>query len=312
MPLISITGSEALQFILAGSPTALTFFGMYRLSTGGTTPFLSLTASTTMTGTNQETSGLPASQSTPVTSAVLKTSNSVSEISKQTTQTYDLANAGPNHRFTVMTDDGPVLVHNCVLGLGFQMGANKLQITLAKGALGGPPVYFPLTQCQSIINTYRSKNHRIKNGWEICKRIIEDMAAGREGAHGPISWEKETIWLPNGMSLKYPDLRKSVDEQGWDAWTYQSGDQRKKIYGGLLCENIVQALARIIVALQMLQISRRYRVVMTTHDEVVSIAPTRSAPTCFAFMERCMKTPPKWFPNIPLNCEGGHDVNYSK
>ena len=123
----------------------------------------------------------------------------------------------------------------CVLGLGFQMGAPKLQITFAKGALGGPPVYFELDQCKAIVNGYRLKNYKIKAGWEICKGIIEDMAAGIEGSWGPINWEANTIWLPNGMALKYPDLRKSVGEKGWDEWSYQSGAMRKKIYGGLLC-----------------------------------------------------------------------------
>ncbi len=192
------------------------------------------------------------------------------------------------------------------------MGAPKLQMTLAKGALGGPPVYFPLTQCQFIVNTYRAKNSAIRMGWEICKGIIEDMAAGREGSHGPINWEKERIWLPNGMSLHYPDLRKSVDENGWDSWTYQSGDMRKKIYGGLLCENIVQALARIIVMWQMLQINKRYRCVMTTHDEVVALAKTAQAQRCVEFMEKWMRTAPAWCHDIPLNSEGGFDVRYSK
>lgn len=201
----------------------------------------------------------------------------------------------------------------CVLGLGFQMGAPKFQITLAKGALGGPPVYFELDRCKAIVNTYRSKNWAIVQGWGTCKRIIEDMAAGRQGTHGPINWEKETIWLPNGMALKYPDLRKSRNEEnGWDEWSYQAKDQRKKIYGGLLCENIVQALARIIVAWQMLQISRKYRVVMTTHDEVVALAKAAQGQKCIDFMAKCMSTAPGWCPDIPLNCEGGFDVNYSK
>jgi DNA polymerase len=201
----------------------------------------------------------------------------------------------------------------CVLGLGFQMGAAKLQLTLAKGALGGPPVFFTLAECKKIINTYRRKNHKIQAGWEICKQIIEDMAAGRTGAHGPIAWEANTIWLPNGMSLKYPDLKKRQNaDNGWDEWTYQSGDQRKKIYGGLLCENIVQALARIIVGCQMLTISRKYRVVMTTHDEVVTHVKASLGPAATAFMLKVMKTPLAWCQDLPLFAEGGHDVNYSK
>ena len=200
----------------------------------------------------------------------------------------------------------------CVLGLGFQMGAPKLQMTLAKGALGGPPVYFTLLECQKIVNTYRLTNHRIQAGWGVCKRIIEDMAAGRKGSYGPLNWEANTIWLPNGMKLNYPDLQKTTDENGWDAWTYKSGDMRKKIYGGLLCENIVQALARIIVIWQLLQISRKYRMVMTTHDEGVAIAPTRQAGACIAYMEKWMRTAPPWCRDIPLNCEGGAALNYSK
>jgi DNA polymerase len=200
----------------------------------------------------------------------------------------------------------------CVLGLGFQMGAPKLQTTFAKGALGGPPVYFELDKCKMIVNTYRNKNYKIQAGWKICERIIEDMAAGRTGGYGPLNWEANTIWLPNGMALKYPDLRKATGEKGWDEWSYQGGKMRKKIYGGLLCENIVQALARIIVAWQMLQISRKYRVVMTTHDEVVAMPKTAQAKACLAFMAKWMSTAPAWCSDIPLNCEGGFDVNYSK
>lgn len=200
----------------------------------------------------------------------------------------------------------------CVLGLGFQMGAPKFQLTLAKGALGGPPVFFELDRCKMIVNTYRSKNHKIVAGWEICKGIIEDMAAGRTGSHGPIDWEFETIWMPNGMCLKYPDLRKSKNDKGWDEWSYQAKDQRKKLYGGLLCENLVQCLARIVVAQQMLQISRKYRVVMTTHDEVVAIAKTAQAQKCLDFMAKSMSTPLPWCLDLPLNCEGGFAENYSK
>ena len=201
----------------------------------------------------------------------------------------------------------------CVLGLGFQMGAAKLQMTLAKGALGGPPVNFSLAKCRSIVDTYRSVNDKISLGWRICNQIIEDMAAGVSGSWGPISWEKDTVWLPNGMRLKYPGLKKAKSEDsGWDEWTYQAKDMRKKIYGGLLCENIVQALARIIVAMQMLAISKRAPVVMTTHDEVVACVRSALGASTYKFMHKCMSTPLPWCKDIPLNCEGGFAVNYSK
>lgn len=199
-----------------------------------------------------------------------------------------------------------------VLGLGFQMGAARLQMTLAKGALGGPPIFITLKEATRWVTMYRNANRMIGKGWDICKGIIEDMAAGRTGAHGPISWEANKVWLPNGMFLHYPDLKKNINDKGWDEWSYSSGDIRKKIYGGLLCENIVQALARIIVMYQLLELSKTQRIVMTTHDEGVACVKTRSADAAFQRMMKTMTTPPEWWPDIPLAAEGGFATNYSK
>lgn len=202
----------------------------------------------------------------------------------------------------------------CVLGLGYQMGAPKLQMTLAKGALGGPKIALPLEEVHRIVGVYRRKNHKIANGWKTCAEWIEHMADERAT---PIRYKcltigHEYIELPNGMRLKYPDLKKATGDKGWDEWSYQSGDMRKKIYGGLLTENLVQALARIIVATQMLWIDRKYPVVMTTHDECVTHPKTKDAQKCYDFMEKCMTTAPDWCPDIPLAAEGGWAENYSK
>jgi hypothetical protein len=204
----------------------------------------------------------------------------------------------------------------CVLGLGFQMGAAKFQMTLAKGALGGPKVAFSLEQTQKIVNAYRRRYCGIAAGWSKCAEIIEQMAEGIEGTYKCLHWGDDEgvgfIELPNGMRLKYPDLKKAVGDKGWPEWTYQSGDIRKKIYGGLLTENLVQALARIIVATQMVQIDKKYPVVMTTHDECVTHPKTREAQKCFDYMIKCMSTAPWWCAGIPLAAEGGFADNYSK
>jgi hypothetical protein len=63
---------------------------------------------------------------------------------------------------------------------------------------------------------------------------------------------------------------------------------------------------------QMLVINRKYRAVMTTHDEVAALAKIREADKCVAFMIKTMRTPLAWCPDIPLAAEGGHARNYSK
>lgn len=201
-----------------------------------------------------------------------------------------------------------------VLGLGYQMGHNKFQNTLALGTMG-PPVFFEEALCKQIVNTYRRENYKIKQFWDFCTNtILPQMARGIEGEYKCLRWEKDRIWLPNGMSLKYPKLKAERNEEsGWDEWTYERKGERVKIYGGLLTENLVQALARIIVADQMLAIDQAgWRVVTTTHDEVVTVVKKAQGERAYKAMIKAMRTPPAWCADIPLNCEGGYAINYSK
>lgn len=308
----STTGFAASRWLNRGVMIVQRSFATCRRFLAGITQRWTWTEPTRTATTNQATSDSFLAPSTPATSAESKISNPASAISSETTRTYDLVNAGPRSRFTVITDAGELIVHNCRLGLGFGMGAPKLQMTLVKGALGGPPLFVPLEMCTAWVRAYRNSSAYIVKGWAICNQIIEDMAVGRTGNHGPISWEANKIWGPNGLFLHYPDLKKSVDDNGWDQWTYRSGDIRKKLYGGLLCENIVQFLARIIVMGQLLEISKTARVVMTTHDEVVACVKKAQAELNQRRMLKIMATSPDWWPDIPLAAEGGYATNYSK
>ena len=76
-----------------------------------------------------------------------------------------------------------------------------------------------------------------------------------------------------------------------------------RIYGGKVVENIVQALARIVVADQMRIIARRYQVVLQVHDEVVIVCDEKEAEEAKAFVISAMSTPPAWAPDLPIACE---------
>lgn len=200
-----------------------------------------------------------------------------------------------------------------VLMLGYQAAADKFRNTLALGTMG-PAVFLEPEICQLAVNNYRRKNFKIKAGWKRCEQIIRDMAAGRSGSYKCISWEKNIIYLPDGMFLKYPGLRQKKKDHpdDWDEWVYDRKGEEAKIYGGLLCENIVQALAKIIVMGQLLKIARVHRVVMTTHDEVVAMVKKSQGPKALDFMLKTMRIAPAWCADIPLNAEGGFAVEYSK
>lgn len=200
-----------------------------------------------------------------------------------------------------------------VLGLGYSMGAAKLQTTLALGTMG-PAVFLELDMCQKIVNLYRRKNFKVVQFWKKCDEIIQDMIVGRSGEYKCLRWETERIWLPNGMCLKYPGIKAKVGENGYTEYSYMRKGIETKIYGGLLCENIVQALSRIIIGDQLLELTDRhdYRIVTTTHDELVSCVRTVSASKCFKTMLKVMTTPPAWCSELVLSAEGGWAENYSK
>lgn len=200
-----------------------------------------------------------------------------------------------------------------VLGLGYSMGAAKLQTTLALGTMG-PAVFLELDMCQKIVNLYRRKNFKIVQFWKKCDEIIQDMIVGRSGEYKCLRWEAERIWLPNGMCLKYPGIKAKVGENGYTEYSYMRKGIETKIYGGLLCENIVQALSRIIIGDQLLELADGYgyRIATTTHDELVSCVRTVSASKCFKTMLKVMTTPPAWCSGLVLSAEGGWAENYSK
>jgi hypothetical protein len=220
----------------------------------------------------------------------------------------------------------------CVLGLGYQMGAERLRSTLALGGPGGngPKIILPIEECQRIVYAYRRKYGRIKAGWNMCQEIIEQMARGISGSYKCIAWEKEKLILPNGMVMRYPGLHDKrttaavakklagdewIDpdiDMDWPQFVYERKGSESKLYGGLLCENIVQALARIVVANQLVRINRKHRIVMTTHDEGVFLAKKAQGQKVLDFAIGEFRKAPAWCPDLPLNAEGEFDVFYAK
>lgn len=79
-----------------------------------------------------------------------------------------------------------------------------------------------------------------------------------------------------------------------------------------MVENIVQALARIIVGEQMLKLRERYRPVLTVHDAAVIVAPKDEINEALAFITQVMSTPPDWANGLPVACEAKHGTSYGE
>jgi len=233
---------------------------------------------------------------------------------------FDVLDCGSRNRFTILTEAGPLIVHNCILGLGYGMGAAKLQRTLEIGQ-GGISVKVDLNEAERLVHIYRTKNFRIAQFWQKCGNALADMIEGRSGSlHDILPYDSTGITLPSGFKIQYPALRATLDGFVYanDPKVYQkviNGEdvddtEWVRIYSGKVAENITQALAALVIREQMVSIGRWYRVVFQVHDEIIIAAPEEEAEEAKAKLEEVMSVPPQWAPDLPVACEAGVATNY--
>lgn len=237
----------------------------------------------------------------------------------------------------------------CILALGFGMGWYKFAMEVLKGAQGADPVQFVredldklaidpsrflanprnieivnampsrlaltdrLVHCavaNHFVEVYRQRNRMIANLWKFSERVLQRMHDRNYGPvyHlGCINVCEEGLGFPDGTVMQYPGLQYHEGS----GFSYLGGRaKRVKIYGGMLVENIVQKLERIIMGQFMVRLNDEYlkdhegQIVMQSHDEAVSLVPERYAAECLSVKLRILNEPPKWAPGLPLYAEG--------
>ena len=203
-----------------------------------------------------------------------------------------------------------------VLGCGYGMGHKKFQAQLKSFGFD-----LEEEECSRIIKVYREANPAITSLWRLCNRALEAILEDKHtdiGRNGLLKVQgKKGILLPNGLYIKYPNLRRSTDEEtGMLELVYDTKRGRttvpNRIYGGKVVENVCQALARIIIGHHLLLVARRYKVVMTVHDALGCIAKEEEAEEAMEYIYKCMKETPAWATGLPLDCEGGFGGSYGE
>lgn len=218
-----------------------------------------------------------------------------------------------------------------VLGLGYGMGASKYKDTLKAWA----DVEIDEAEAQRIVQMYRQANPHIPRYWRMCDDALRIVSEGGMVQLGPTDAcrlvfepaagdEPAQIRLPNGMSLRYPRLRWDREAEAYK-YTVRSGRtfMDKFLWGGVITENIVQALARIVVFDQMAAIEKKLRkaqekyggvwqTVLTVHDEVVLCVPEEHAKRVLELALTVMKRPSAWAEGWPLDAEGDVAKRYGE
>lgn len=208
-----------------------------------------------------------------------------------------------------------------ILGLGYQMGAGRFVDTcLSYG------IEIDENFARQVVDAYRSKYWRVKALWaEQEERAIQ---AVRNPEYviptGHVTWTCEDRYLycilPSGRRLAYPDPEIHVVNTTWGKrpqLTFNGVDglshkwRRQHTYGGMLVENITQAVARDLLADAVLRCAESpiFTPILTVHDEL--IAEGLPGHDIHEF-ETLVAAVPSWATGCPVKAEGFAAERYRK
>jgi DNA polymerase len=197
-----------------------------------------------------------------------------------------------------------------ILGAGYGMGGAKFQTQLKTFG-----VEMQADECARIISVYRSRYSKVPALWRQAQGCVEALVTRQGATFGEVDAvvfdaSQGGFLLPSGLWQRYEGLTKVFDPEGKAQYQYKTRKGVVKIYGGKVVENICQAVARCVIAEQMLKIAKRYKVVLTVHDAVACIAKEDEAKEAQEYVEQCMRWRPTWCQTLPLNCESGVGRSY--
>lgn len=199
------------------------------------------------------------------------------------------------------------------LGYGGSVGA-----LIAMGAL---EMGLSEDELPELVQQWRSANpHITKFWWDVDAAAMKAFTEGVPTQVGQVTFTRHSgmlfIQLPSGRKLCYIKPRLEDNRFGRKSLTYEGVGESKRwtrieTYGPKLVENVVQAIARDILAQSMLRLRNAgFEIVMHIHDEAVLEVPLGSS----SVEEVCtvMGIAPEWANGLPLRADGYECTFYKK
>lgn len=201
------------------------------------------------------------------------------------------------------------------LALGYGGGVGALT------AMGALDMGVAEEELQPLVAAWRAANPNItKLWWDIDRAALNAVKEKNAQTVGRIQLECTGgmlfITLPSGRKLAYVKPRLELNRFGREGITYEGIGENKRwcrvdTYGPKLVENIVQAVARDLLAEAMLAVDKAgYPIVMHVHDEIVIETPLDQG----SVEEVCalMGKAPAWAKGLPLRADGYECDYYRK
>ena len=268
------------------------------------------TGSTTTGTTNREISNSPLGSKTSETRATV----------------YDVVNAGPRHRFVIMTADGPIIVSNC----GYMLGPGKKVVNKDTGEPEGTGLLgyawnmgvteFTPEQAELSVKKWREKYQTVVSFWYdfenafrrcISSREPQEFACFRFDWSGPFV----RMRLPSGRFLHYCRPRIENLMMPWGKMkmsiTYEQQNDKSQwarvsTHPGKVTENADQAIARDLLAHGMRLAKREagLDIRIHVHDQLLGLSRIECAEDDLKTLQECMCVVPDWAPGMPMASAG--------
>lgn len=222
----------------------------------------------------------------------------------------DFASSVFNVQYEDVTPDQRFIGKTSQLSLIYGVGAKKLRDAIKSGS--GTDI--GEGEAERIVRLYREEYAHVKSTWNQGHQAIEAISHNqtRSFAHGGVAVVEgaKGVRLPSGLYIQYPNLQRVKEDNGY-AWTYAIRAGRDKIYGAKMFQGLTQAVARCVMAEQMVRISKKYKAVLTVHDAVYCLAKENDADKALEFILSAMRSAPEWMPGIVLDAEGSYGKSLS-
>lgn len=175
-------------------------------------------------------------------------------------------------------------------------------------------------QSQAMVGEWRAANRWAVSFWSDLERAFTDAMYKPDTAFaaGRITYmfDGQHLWyaLPSGRLLCYPFAKREADgisyaKSAWKPAQDAKEWPRHRLWKGLACENVTQAVANDLLRHALRQLDG---VVLHVHDEIVLECDTNKVERAMRRLDEIMCTPPAWAQGLPLNVECAPMARYGK
>jgi DNA polymerase len=193
----------------------------------------------------------------------------------------------------------------CCLGLGYGMGAKRFIEHCSSWGMEITDDF-----AQRAVNIYRESNYNVTKLWrkfdEAFRRVlIHEDAPAVQG----VEFNKKDgfvyVTLPSGRRIYYNNPRLTCDGIEYNG--------KLKTHGAKIVENVVQAIARDLLAFALIDASMRgLDVRFHVHDEIVILCDKENADREYGMLQGVMRRVPEWAEGLPLEVDGWVNERYKK